>query len=47
LSGVINDVFFQKVAPGPWGSLFYAVSVMMFCWVVGYFMDRRKFYVRV
>ncbi len=29
------------------GSLLFAMSVMMFCWLVGYIMDKRKFYVRV
>jgi predicted acyltransferase len=47
LSGKINEVFFQKVAPGPWGSLFYALTFMMVCWSVGYFLDKRKVYVRV
>jgi len=29
------------------GSLLFAVAVMLFCWVCGYFMDKRKIYVRV
>lgn len=47
VSGKINEVFFQKIAPGPWGSLFYALTFMMVCWIVGYFLDKRKVYVRV
>jgi len=29
------------------GSFLFAVTVMLLCWLVGYFMDKRKFYVRV
>ncbi len=29
------------------GSLLFAISWMLFCWFVGYIMDRRKIYVRV
>jgi predicted acyltransferase len=43
----INNVVYQKLAPGPWGSLLFALSVMFFCWVAGWWMDKRKVYVRV
>lgn len=29
------------------GSFLFAVTVMLICWLVGYFMDKRKIYVRV
>jgi predicted acyltransferase len=29
------------------GSFLFAVSVMLFCWLVGYWMDKKKIYVRV
>jgi predicted acyltransferase len=29
------------------GALLFAVSWMMFCWLIGYVLDRRKIYVRV
>ena len=29
------------------GSLLFAVCFMLFCWVVGYFLDKKKIYVRV
>lgn len=29
------------------GSFLFAVSWMLFCWVVGYFLDKKKIYVRV
>ena len=29
------------------GSLLFAVSYMLFCWLVGYFLDTRKIYIRV
>ncbi len=43
----INKAVYQKILPGAWGSLFFALSVMMFCWLVGWWMDKRKIYVRV
>lgn len=29
------------------GALLYAISWMLFCWLVGYWMDKKKIYVRV
>jgi predicted acyltransferase len=29
------------------GSLLFAVSFMLFCWLIGYMLDRKKIYVRV
>ncbi len=29
------------------GSFLFAISVMLFCWLVGFIMDKRKIYVRV
>jgi predicted acyltransferase len=43
----INLNFYQVIAPGPVGSLLFAVSFMLVCWLVGYILDRRKIYVRV
>lgn len=43
----INNVFFQKVLPGAWGSLAFAITIMLICWLVGYWMDKKKMYVRV
>lgn len=43
----INDSLYQKVLPGPVGSLAFALSVMMFCWLVGWYLDKRKIYIRV
>src|SRR5688572_2581030 len=43
----INNVFFQRVAPGPAGSLLLARTFMMVCWSVGLWLDKRKIYIRV
>ncbi|TAH04239.1 MAG: hypothetical protein EAZ17_02245 [Sphingobacteriales bacterium] len=43
----INDVIYQKILPGPWGSLAFALSVMTLCWLAGWWMDKRKIYIRV
>jgi len=43
----INAKVYQKIIPGPFGSLLFALTVMMTCWIVGYWMDKNKKYVRV
>lgn len=43
----INSGFYQRVAPGPVGSLFFALTFMMLCWSVGWWLDKRKVYIRV
>jgi len=43
----INLDVFQKLTPGPFGSFFYSATLMIFCWAVGYWMDKKKVYVRV
>lgn len=43
----INSHFFQVIAPGPIGSLLFAICFMLVCWLVGYILDKRKIYIRV
>jgi predicted acyltransferase len=41
---------FQNIYKGAgmyFGSFLFAISVMLVCWLVGYFLDKRKIYVRV
>jgi predicted acyltransferase len=38
---------FQAAAPGPLGSLFCAIAYMLACWLLGYFLDRRRIIVRL
>jgi predicted acyltransferase len=47
LSGWIYHNLFQSWAGDLNGSPLFAVCVMLTCWVVGYFMDKRKIYVKV
>lgn len=42
---VYKNIF--QYAGDYFGSLLFAVTVMLFCWLVGYFLDKRKIYVRV
>jgi predicted acyltransferase len=42
---VYNNIFIH--AGLSFGSLLFAVCWMLFCWLVGYFLDKRKIYVRV
>ena len=43
----INQVFFQRLLPGPMGSLAFAVSFRLLCWLAGYFLHRRKIYIKI
>jgi predicted acyltransferase len=43
----INTAFYQTIAPGPVGSLLFAISFMLICWLVAYILDKRKIYIRV
>jgi predicted acyltransferase len=43
----INNGFYQKLVPGPFGSLLFALSYVMLCWLVGFWLDKRKIYFRV
>jgi predicted acyltransferase len=45
--GVVNDAFFQKAMPGAWGAFAFSFVLMMICWIVGYWMDKKKIYMRV
>lgn len=43
----INDVSFQRFAPGPIGSLLFALAFMLLCWTVAWRLDRKKIYIKV
>ncbi|MHB1922780.1 MAG: acyltransferase family protein [Chitinophagaceae bacterium] len=42
----INQVFFQHISPGPFGSLLFALCYMLVCWSFGWWLDKRKIYIR-
>ncbi len=42
---IYNNIFLYAGAYT--GSLLFAVSFMLLCWLVGYFLDKRKIYVKV
>ncbi|ASZ11031.1 DUF5009 domain-containing protein [Chitinophaga pendula] len=43
----INTHIFQPPAPGKVGSLLFALTYMLLCWVVGKWLDAKRIYVRV
>jgi predicted acyltransferase len=43
----INTVVFQAVWPGSAGSLLFALTNMLFCWCVGWVLDKNKVYIKV
>jgi predicted acyltransferase len=45
--GWINRVLFQVIAPGSLGSLLFALTYMLFCWSIGWWLNRKRIYIRV
>lgn len=43
----INEVIFQAVLPGSAGSLLFALTNMLFCWCVGWVLNKNKIYIKV
>lgn len=43
----INGSVFQAIAPGAVGSLLFAISYMLVCWLFGKILDKNKIYIRV
>ena len=38
---------FQAVLPGPFGSFMTAIAFMLICWLAGWWLDRKKIYIRI
>lgn len=47
LYGWIYSSIFQPLAGDYNGSLLFALSVMLICWSIGYFLDKKKIYIKV
>jgi predicted acyltransferase len=47
LFGYINRVLFQVIAPGSFGSFLFAICYMLLCWSIGWWLNKRKIYIRV
>jgi len=45
--GWINSTVFQVVAPGPVGSFLFAISFMLLCWSVGWWLNKKRIYIKV
>jgi predicted acyltransferase len=43
---IADNVFISSIG-GYLGSLGFAVSIMLSCWIVGYFLDRNKIYIKI
>ena len=47
LFNYLNRIIFQVVAPGPFGSFLFAIFYMLICWSIGWWLNKRKIYVKV
>ena len=43
----INTSIFQAIAPGSLGSFLFAITYMLVCWLVGWWLDKRKIYIKI
>lgn len=43
----INTSIFQAIAPGSLGSFLFAITYMLLCWVVGWWLNKRRIYIKV
>jgi predicted acyltransferase len=43
----INKVFYQQIFPGAFGTLVFAISYMLLCWLVAYVLDKKKIYIKI
>lgn len=43
----INDVVFQTIASGAIGSFLFAICYMLLCWSVGWWLNKRRIYIKV
>jgi predicted acyltransferase len=47
LFGSINTTVYQTIAPGATGSFLFAISFMLLCWAVGWWLNKRRIYIKV
>jgi len=43
----INNLLFQKIAPGALGCLLFSITFTMLCWSIGWMLDKKKIYIRL
>jgi predicted acyltransferase len=43
----ISKVIFQTIAPGSFGSLLTGIWFMLMCWLAGWWLDKRKIYIKL
>lgn len=43
----ISTAVFQRLLPGPLGSLVTAIAFMLLCWMVAWWLDKKKIYIRI
>lgn len=47
LFNYINRTVFQVIAPGSFGSFLFAIFYMLICWSIGWWLNKKKIYVKV
>ncbi len=43
----VSENFFQNIFPGGFGSLLTALAFMMLCWALGWWLDKKRLYIKL
>ena len=43
----VSEQIFQKIFPGAFGSLMTAIAYVLICWALGWWLHRRKIYIKI
>lgn len=43
----VSEQIFQQIFPGPFGSFVTAIVYVMLCWALGWWLDRKRIYIKI
>jgi len=43
----VSEKVFQTVFPGPFGSLVAALAFMLLCWSLGWWLNKKRIYIKI
>jgi predicted acyltransferase len=43
----VSEQIFQQILPGPFGSFVTAIAYVMLCWMLGWWLNRKRIYIKI
>ena len=43
----VSEQVFQQIFPGPFGSFVTAIAYVMLCWALGWWLDKKRIYIKI